>query len=142
MDFCVNYHSHAGDCCFFFLKVTFSSRGVQCAIISVSMNVVYHNIPSVTKGAEFETEIGLKVITEEYYWDDNVDVINSPRLGRLREFMLSTVLDCRQSLSEFSFCFFSTWLRGRWLGCTALFAIPKILTNFTLTYRKALITMR
>ena len=29
-------------------------------------------------------------------------MINSRRLGRQREFMLSTVLDCRQSLSAFS----------------------------------------
>ena len=29
------------------------------------------------------------------------DVINSPRLRRQRELMFSTVLECRQSLSEF-----------------------------------------
>ena len=33
--------------------------------------------------------------------------------------MFSTVLDCRQSLSKVSLCFFSTWLRGHGLGCTA-----------------------
>ena len=35
-------------------------------------------------------------------------IINSRRLPR--EFIFSTVLDCRQSLSEVSLCFFSTWL--------------------------------
>ena len=33
--------------------------------------------------------------------------------------MFSMVLDCRQSLSEVSLCFFSAWLRGHGLGCTA-----------------------
>ena len=33
--------------------------------------------------------------------------------------MFSTVLDCRQSRSEVSLCFFLTWLRGHGLGCTA-----------------------
>ena len=33
--------------------------------------------------------------------------------------MFSTVLNCHQSLSEVSLCFFSTWLRGHGLGCTA-----------------------
>ena len=40
--------------------------------------------------------------------------------------MFSTVLDCRQSLSEFSFCFSHTWLRGHRLGCIALFEVTKI----------------
>ena len=53
--------------------------------------------------------------------------------------MFSTVLDCRQSLSEFSFCFFSTWLQGHRLGCLVLLEVPRVLTVFTLTYRKALI---
>ena len=66
-------------------------------------------------------------------------VINSPRLGRRLEFMFSTVLDCRQSLSEFSFWFCSTWLRGNGLGCIALLEVTKLLINFTLRYRKALI---
>ena len=51
-------------------------------------------------------------------------VINSSRLGRRLEFMFSNVLDCRQSLSEFSLCLFSTWLRGHWLDCVALFEVP------------------
>ena len=33
--------------------------------------------------------------------------------------MFSTLLDCRQSFSEVSLCFFSTRLRGDRLGCTA-----------------------
>ena len=41
--------------------------------------------------------------------------------------MFSTVLDCRQSLSKFSFCFFSTWLRRLGLGCIALLEVPKVL---------------
>ena len=53
--------------------------------------------------------------------------------------MFCTVLDCRQSLSEFNFCFFSTWLRGHLLGCLALLEVPKVLTDFTLTCRKTLI---
>ena len=53
--------------------------------------------------------------------------------------MFSTLLDCRQSLSEFNFCFFSTWLRGHRFGCLALLEVPKVLSDFTLTYRKALI---
>ena len=35
--------------------------------------------------------------------------------------MFPTLLDCRQSLSEVSLCFLSTWLRGHRLGCIALF---------------------
>ena len=41
--------------------------------------------------------------------------------------MFSTVLDCRQSLSKFSFCFFSTWLRCLGLGCIALLEVPRML---------------
>ena len=47
-------------------------------------------------------------------------------LPRPPEFMFSTVLDCHQSLSEFSFYFSSTWLRGHRLGCIALFKVTKI----------------
>ena len=32
--------------------------------------------------------------------------------------MFSTVLDCRQSLSEVSLCFLSTWLQGQGLSYT------------------------
>ena len=66
-------------------------------------------------------------------------MIKSPHLGRQCEFMFSAILNCRQSLSDFNFCFFSTWLRGHWLDCLALLEVPKVLTDFTLTYRKALI---
>ena len=40
--------------------------------------------------------------------------------------MFSTMLNCHQSLSEFSFCFSSTWLRGHQLGCIELFEVTKI----------------
>ena len=57
--------------------------------------------------------------------------------------MFSTVLDCRQSVSEVSLCFFSTWLRGRGLGCTALaHQHSKTLTLVSNSYRKALINVR
>ena len=51
----------------FFFESELLYLRVQCVEISVSMKVVYHNTSSVTKGARLETEIGLKVITQEYY---------------------------------------------------------------------------
>ena len=70
-------------------------------------------------------------------------VINSHRLGRRSEFMFSTVLDCRQSLSEVILSFFSTWLRGHGLGCTALaHQHSKTLTPVSNLYSKALINVR
>ena len=52
--------------------------------------------------------------------------------------MFSTVLNCRQSLSEFSFCIFHmvTRLSAR---LPTLAGGSKGLTDFTITYRKALI---
>ena len=53
--------------------------------------------------------------------------------------MFSTVLDCRQSLSEVSLCF-STWLRGHRLGCTAFVRQgSKDVNWFQTSCRKALI---
>ena len=57
--------------------------------------------------------------------------------------MFSTVLDCRQSLSEVSLCFFSTWLRGHGLGCMVLaHQHSKTLTLVSNSYQKALINVR
>ena len=53
--------------------------------------------------------------------------------------MFSTVLDCRQSLSEVSLCS-STWLRGHRLGCTAFVRQgSKDVNWFQTSCRKALI---
>ena len=57
--------------------------------------------------------------------------------------MFSTVLDCRESLSEISLCFFSTWIRGHGLGCIALaHQHSKISTLVSNSYRKALINVK
>ena len=52
--------------------------------------------------------------------------------------MFSTVLDCRQSLSEFIFCIFHMVTRSS-AGLPSLAGSSKGLPDFTITYRKALI---